>query len=209
MKMRSNENTNSILNLPLIHSFVNFANQYPAASKFENALVVYNPSVTGDEKLNSTECDCNDKLYAGANFRLNRTSFADTALAQNTNFVDKFHLKKGVSVYAGYKFTKNISAEVGWNIASNEGQSYGYTSLSRKPGANPTRKDYEIVLRYTQIPVKIRYGVETWSGILKTHVTYSLAVGAMYGKLLKSGFTVGDYDISSKFKSMKLPELEM
>lgn len=93
-EMMNNENSNSILNLPLIHSLVFFDDQNGVASKFENSLIVFYPTVTGDEKLNSTECDCNDKLYAGANFRLNRTSFADTALAQNTNFVDKFHLKK-------------------------------------------------------------------------------------------------------------------
>lgn len=158
-----------------------------------------------DVTVNEIEnCNCQDKFYVGANFKLNRTSFSDTSLRQNLNFVDKFHIQKAISVFAGYNITKNISAELGWNILSNEGQSYGYTSLSRKPGTKATRKDYEIALRYTQIPIKIRYGVECWSGILKTHVTYSLAIGAMYGKLLRSGFTTSDMDISSRLKKSEI-----
>ncbi len=200
----TNENSNSIVDLPLINSFVNFENQNDFASKVENSVKVLTPVVSIDQKVNTTDCNCSNKFYVGAKINLNRTSFADTALAQNTSFIDKFRIQKAFSVYAGYRINRNISAELGWNIFSDEGQSYGYTSLSRKPGAIPTRRDYAISLRYTQIPVKIRYGVECWSGILKTHVNFSLAIGAMYGKLIKSGFTVGDMDVASQLKKSEI-----
>lgn len=200
----SNQNSNSMDNLPLINSFVNFENQYDFVAKVENPVITFTPIGSIVEKVNSVDCNCNNKFYAGATINLNRTSFADTGLARNINFIDKFRIQKAFSVYGGYRINRNISAELGWNIFSDEGQSYGYTSVSRKPGAKPTRRDYAISLRYTQIPLKIRYGVEGWSGILKTHVNFSLAIGAMYGKLIKSGFTVGDMDVASQLKKSEI-----
>ena len=170
----------------------------------EKLNLIVNPVSANDKKLTKQDCNCGERFYTGANFRLNKTSFADTTTSQNLNYIDKFQIQKGFSVYAGYNITKNISAELGWNLFSNEGQSYGYTSLSRKPGSNPTRKDYEIALRYTQIPVKIRWNINSWSGLLNTQIAYSLAVGVMYGRLLKSGFTVNEFDISSHIKKSEI-----
>ncbi|MEI7802182.1 MAG: hypothetical protein WCI97_06035, partial [Bacteroidota bacterium] len=200
------EAANSIVNLPLLASFVNETNRSVDASKFEHTLLVFNEGVTPEINSEPIPCSCKNKFYIGMNIGFNRASFADTALAKNLDFVDKIHIQKSLSVYGGYRITKNLSAELGWNIFSNEGQWYGYTthSRTRDNSSSIKRKDYMVSLRYTQIPVKVRYEVETWSGIFKTHVTYSIAAGAMYGKLKKAEFSIADYDISNIIKKSEL-----
>ncbi len=198
------ETANSIDHLPLFVSFVNETNENVDASKFKNALLVLNETVTTEINNEPIPCACKNKFYIGANIGFNRASFADTALAKNLDFVDKIHIQKSFSVFGGYRINKNFSAELGWNIFSNEGQWYGYTTHARDNASSIKRKDYVVSLRYTQIPVKVRYEVETWSGIFKTHVTYSIAAGAMYGKLTKADFSIADYNLSTTIKKSEL-----
>ncbi len=199
-----NEKFNELRNLPVFLSLLKENDKGALATKYENSNFSMNKISSPDNVNVRHKYNCLPRFYSGVNIKFNRTSLVDASVIKNIDFIDKFHIQKAISVYTGYRITKNISAELGWNLFSNEGQSYGFTSLSRKSTVTPTRNDYEIKLRYTQIPLKVRYDFETWSGLFNTPVTYSLAIGAMYGKLLESHFLEGDMDVSTQLRKSEI-----
>ncbi len=148
--------------------------------------------------------NCNNNLYIGGYFNINNSTFKDQELKQNTNYESKPKYGNAITVFAGYRFLKHLSAEMGYTVFSDKGVNYSNVTMSREKNSKPVNNDYEISLRYQQFPLKLRYEVEIWSGILNKKVSYSLAIGANYGKLKEVKYSNSDYIIDSKFKQTEL-----
>jgi hypothetical protein len=169
----------------------------PANVKIEKIVLNVVPQVSMDE---TEKCNCNQsKFYVGLNTSFNTTSLVDNAAYQNDKYISKMKYGNSISVSAGYQLSKNFGAEIGWNIFSNEGQRYGYNVISRRTG-KVEDNDYVVAIRYTQIPVMIRFGAGKYSTLLHRNMNYSIAFGGMYGRLKNVNYSVAEVPFYSQMR---------
>ena len=189
------KNISSIL--PIKSPSIPLSEKMEAEILNEKIMLSVAPQISDDENV---MCNCSvSKFYLGIKAAINTTSLVDNAAFQNDKYISKMKYGNSVSVSAGYHLSKNFSAEIGWNIFSNEGQRYGYNVISRTTG-KVEDNDYVVGLRYTQIPVMIRFGAGKYSALLHRNMNYSIAFGGMYGRLKNVSYTVAEVPFESRMR---------